>query len=353
MNIYGFGSNGSGQLGIGHRLDVSRPERCQFREDPGRPVKVIGSSNTTFIFFDDGRIHYAGADLAPKAYSSPKGYVPNDTFRKLNLTEEHPAKLCSASWEALVVVTAADELYVCGRGQKGELGLGPELTATNHHVRIDQFPPKGTIIVDVDSSVSHTVMVLSNGEAYGWGNGRKGQLGEPSEIVWVPRRVGGLNFKVLRAVCGREFTLFAGEPSNGHFAVFGVDKWGLKSQGPKRTKDWKDMSASWGSIFILEKDGSICSWGRNEHGQLPSKDLPPISSMAVGSEHSVALTEGGSVVCWGWGEHGNCGVGGDRVEDTRCQWNEIQTHGVSDTLRNYGVGAGCATTFFWIGVGDP
>ena len=349
MNLYGLGSNGSGQLGLGHQHDVSRPERCQVCKDRSRLVKITASSNTTFLLFDDGRICCAGVKLAPVTTSSPHDDISVNMFREVAFTKDHIAKLCSASWEALIIVTETDDIYVCGRGMKGELGLGPELTATDDHAKLGSFLPKGTTIVDINSSVSHTVAVLSNGEAYGWGNGRKGQLGEFAEVVWIPRKFGSLKFKVSRVVCGREFTLLAGDPSVGQVTIFGVDKWDLRSQVSKQFPDWKDIGAGWGSIFVLDRKGSMCSWGRNDCGQLAPMDLPPIARMSIGSEHTVALTESGNVICWGWGEHGNCGNSAAKVKDTACPWNEIEVPDSSNLARVHGIGTGCATSFFWTG----
>ena len=255
--------------------------------------------------------------------------------------------MCSASWTVSLIATAGDEIHVRGIGGKGELGLGPSIAATTDYVKIDQFPPEGTIVNDLVSSVSHTVVVLSSGEAYGWGNGRKGQLGEPPEIVWAPRKIEGLKHNVCRAVCGREFTLFAGEPAGGQFSIFGSDKWAIKSQAPKYIERWKDIGASWGSIFVLNKEGSLYSWGRDDQGQLAPMNLPQINSMAIGSEHVVVLAESGNVMCWGWGEHGNCGEGACKHANAKGICNSIEMPHSKAPARGQGIGAGCATSFFW------
>ena len=348
MALYAFGSNGSGQLGIGHKDDVSIPEQCQYLcDDKGKPTKVVASGNATFLLLSDGRVCRTGAQEASSATDFSTDPSFSAMFREIELTKKHPANLCSASWTVSIVATLENEIYVSGKGGKGELGLGPNWTATADYVKIVQFPPKGTTVVDICSSVSHTVVILSNGEAHGWGNGRKGQLGEPSGIVWAPRKIEGLNFNAVRVVCGREFTLFAGEPLGGKFAIFGSDKWGVKSQAPRTIGCWKDIGASWGSIFVLSKEGSLHSWGRDDHGQLAPTNLPQINSMAIGSEHVVVLLEAGKVMCWGWGEHGNCGESAYTPAWAEGVCNSIQTADSRVPACVYGVGAGCATSFFW------
>ncbi|KAI5286873.1 hypothetical protein KEM54_006439 [Ascosphaera aggregata] len=73
MALYAFGSNGSGQLGIGHKDDISTPTKCLFRHDDGRisarpqttspdiPVKIAAGGNHTLVLFSSGAAFAAGA----------------------------------------------------------------------------------------------------------------------------------------------------------------------------------------------------------------------------------------------------------------------------------------------------
>lgn len=243
-----------------------------------------------------------------------------------------------------------------GSGERGELGRGIGIIAAVYpcvSFGIGSFP-SGTLsrenvpfkgIKDLASGVYHTVVVDADGEVYGWGNGRKGQLGEPAGIIWNPRKIQGLNFKVTQAACGREFTFLAGDPQVGKYAILGTDKWQLKSHAPTSILGWKDICASWGSIFVLDHSGKITSWGRNDHGQLAPEGLPPVEKIAVGSEHVLALTKIGELLAWGWGEHGNCGPEIDPDGDVKHRWSKIETSGIHKPIA--GIGAGCATSWLW------
>ncbi|KAL9104726.1 MAG: hypothetical protein Q9163_000338 [Psora crenata] len=354
MRLYAFGSNSSGQLSIGHRDDTSTPQKCQMLvkercDFHDMPQRIVAGGNTASLLMESGLVYRAGITYSKQAEHPYKCPPVSQEFCKTPLTETCKAKLCSATWDASIVVTREDEVYVCGRGPKGELGLGSNIVAADDDVRIDHFPPKGTTIVDVASGVSHTVTVLSDGEVYGWGNGRKGQLGQPAEVLWSPRKVEGLDFKVKRAVCGREFTFLVSHPRDGQHAILGSDKWGVRSQAPGHVHDWRDIGASWGSIFTLDKDGKVRSWGRNDRSQLASMHLPPVERLAVGSEHVVALAADGVVLCWGWGEHGNCGEDADGDGKTDGSLNCIEMPRGDGLAEVLGVGAGCATSFFWTG----
>lgn len=346
--LYAFGSNGAGQLGTGGKDDANTPRKCLFDDlsdfnEP--PIQIVAGGNHTLLLFKSGSLYSVGSNRDFRAgHAMTKEWI--ETFQRVNIGASTTGfKLCSATWEASVIVTEADEVYTCGMGSKGELGI--RNTASSQPQKLPDFPPAGTNVVDVASCVSHTVVVLSTGDVYGWGNGRKGQLGEPAHIVLKPRKIENLSFKVVRAVCGKEFTYLVGDPRQGYHEILGADKWGIRSNAPVDNLDWQDVGASWGSIFVLKRTGKIESWGRNDRGQLAPRDLPDIARMAVGSEHVLALTHLEQVLSWGWGEHGNCGPDTDNMGDVKDGWNEISLNLANGDAKPLTIGAGCATSFIW------
>ncbi len=349
MVLYAFGSNGSGQLGIGNMVDQFRPQTCRFNSELlGSPKTIVAGGNHTLVLYDDGTVYFAGSARDGRSQSdSPTDSMP--IFQKTYMSGlGDRVKLCSAFWDASIFVSSEDDVYTAGLGSKGEQGTGG--TSASIALRmIPDFPPalQWSKVVDVACGVNHAVVVLEDGIVYGWGNGRKGQLSHPEGIVWTPRRFTDVDFKVVRAVCGRELTYLVGEPSSGQHKLLGSNKWEVQSQAPASVPAWKDIGASWGSIFVLEESGRIRSWGRNDHGQLAPPGLPHIEMMAVGSEHVTALTTEGKVISWGWGEHGNCGSGTDGNGDVKGKWNEISNDKTDHSIGVVGVGAGCATSFFW------
>ena len=354
MQLYAIGSNGSGQLGIGGLEDISSPQRCRFYteqqelEPSGLPVKIVAGGNITYILFDNGDLYRAGRGaVLPTDQKTSSSSV----FEEIWPYENRNTMLCSSTWNAVVFVNSNREVFVQGSGPAGELCLGPEIKHCAYAKKLQGqgFPPSGLTVVDIASSLSHTVVILSNGEAWGWGNGRKGQLGEPAEVVWIARKITGIGFPAVRVACGREFTFLVGEPSTGQYVIFGSDKWGIKSKLPTKIRNWRDIGASWGSLFVLDDGGLITSWGRNDRGQLAPPDLPPIQQLSAGSEHVLVLSKEGNVLVWGWGEHGNCGSNTDEQGDVKNgSWNVIPLHNLGHLVKISGIGAGCATSFIWI-----
>ena len=345
--LYALGSNGSGQLGVGHTDDLSEPQTVS-RADTNSlwdAKQLAAGGNHTVILCDDGKVRATGNNEDGRC--GLKDLTQTTRFTEVELTKSKagkPAdvKQVSASWSSTVLLCIDGNLHTCGTGNSGELGLGPDVIRAPTLQRIPDFPPLGTEVIFIASGMSHAVAILSNFEIYGWGNGRKGQIGEPGQVVWSPRKIGGIDFGATQAVCGKDFTLIAGEPSTGQIMVLGPnskDRFGIQANVPASLMDWKTITASWGSICALAS-GETVAWGRDDHGQLPPPGILEIESIAAGSEHCLALTKTGKVLTWGWGEHGNCGTPTDEKGDVRGRWNEIGVPG-----RVSRIWAGCATSF--------
>lgn len=368
--LYALGSNGSGQLGIGHDQDISIPRQVVF--PPGSElsspiVAVAAGGNHTLLLAADGTLYRAGD--ASTGACGPLAAGPADSktapvARKVALPPRGgggataaaaPVRFVAATWEASVVVQddararPAAVVSTFGAGTKGELGLGQFIVRTPSASQPPGFPPPGAEVVDLAACMGHAVAVLSSGEAWGWGSGRKGQLGAGVDgVAHEPTRFEGVGFPVARAVCGREFTVLFGSSEGGQVLVLGADKAGIRSSAPESVVGWKDVGASWGGVYILKDDGSLLSWGKDDHGQLAPDGLPKLARMAIGSEHVVAMTEDGDVLSWGWGEHGNCGP---QVEngDVKGRWNTIASKKyIPPGSEITAIGAGCATS--WISI---
>ncbi|KAK3938370.1 regulator of chromosome condensation 1/beta-lactamase-inhibitor protein II [Diplogelasinospora grovesii] len=395
--LFALGSNGSGQLGIGHKEDVSVPKQVLLPEESASSlsdVRIAAGGNHTLLLTGAGELYWSGdASTGACGRTTPDQESAEPQFHPVDLVtleqqqqqqqQQQPVKvgLVAATWEASVITTLDPrgkntKVYTFGVGLKGELGLGEFIIRTSTPTLIQNFPPEGTAIVDLSACMGHTAAVLDNGEVWGWGTGRKGQLGTlntlPTDtgVISTPHKILDASVvKVTRAVCGREFTCLFGPPETGEVVVLGSDKWGIKSNAPGRVPGYKDVGASWGSVFVLMEDGRVLSWGRNDHGQLAPSHLPKIKRIAVGSEHALALSEeedgdSATVTAWGWGEHGNCGPMA-AADDKSNRNPESNTNNAGGGHQNIiasskyippgsefaAIGAGCATS--WVVIEIP
>lgn len=347
FGAFAFGSNSSGKLGIGRDEDVSVPTRCLWEGDwpPESPRYIASGGNHTIIVNHNGTAWAAGENGDGRCGTLLEGSVQNK-FRQITLVDADGIEvkhfgLVSATWEATTFVDiGCDSVYVCGTGNKGELGLGNGVIQSHMPKKIEGFPPAGTHIVDIAACMSHTVAALSNGAAYGWGAGRKGQLGGPPGIVWNPRKIENVSFSVSTAVCGKDFTYLVSSPEDPSHLILGEDKHGIRSRAPVALPTWRRIGASWGTIYVLALDGRLWSWGRNNQRQLTPSRLPMLENIVVGSEHALAKDADGKILAWGWREHGNCGESPLRNGHVENDLNVIQAPEALSLL-----GAGCATSF--------
>ncbi|KAI0128720.1 regulator of chromosome condensation 1/beta-lactamase-inhibitor protein II [Xylariales sp. AK1849] len=369
--LFALGSNGSGQLGIGHKEDVSVPKPVVFHCTPPSDaiVRVAAGGNHTIILTESGKAYWSGDSSKGACGITTIITADNSQFEELVLSDTEPfgpiAHL-ACTWESSTFILKdqggkATRAYSCGTGQQGQLGF--EAKGIVEPRLIPNFPPPGTEVVRIAAGIGHIVAVLDNGEVYGWGNGKKGQLGQsvalddgtpPTPIVLLApckiSRSSGVDFKVADAVCGQYSTILIGTPSEGKIIVLGLEKWGLKSNALSSVPVWATISGSWGGVYILKQDGTLTAWGRNDHGQLPPPNLPKLKDIQAGSEHVLAITEDDEVIAWGWGEHGNCGPQTEgKAGDVNGRWNFIaSSQNLPEGSQVTTIGAGCATSWVYV-----
>jgi alpha-tubulin suppressor-like RCC1 family protein len=194
-----------------------------------------------------------------------------------------------------LALRADGTVWTWGSNAADELGTGTACTDTAQDActratpqRIGALPP----IIAVAGGGIHSLALARDGTVWAWGANRSGQLG--TETVChhpmggcaspLPRPVGGLPH--VRAIAG-----------GGEFSL------------------------------ALASDGVVWAWGANEAGQLgrapattvgcgpdpcsiqpqPVRGLPPITAIAAGDDHSLALDATGRVWTWGGNAAGQLG----------------------------------------------
>ncbi|KAK5056045.1 hypothetical protein LTR84_012596 [Exophiala bonariae] len=371
--IYALGSNGAGQLGIGHLNDVAKPEKCMFvskesrinvdgsQIDRERKVKkIVAGGNHTLILTEEGKVFAAGRNGDGRLGLPIEGHEDEKSkFEEVDFSESEELTACfgsdtwkvtdiAATWEASFFVVNHKFILTCGSGLKGELGLGTDIQVANTMRKVFEVDEPGVHILDIAACMAHLVFITSQGLVFGWGGCRKGQLGhdlEKEKTVWSPRRLGDdLYLKPERVVVGREYTVLM---RSGENPVFWGNSKFFDPKDVKRAAENDLLVSGWSSIHLLSSRPTalITSIGRNDRGQLASRTFPPLQTLATGSEHCVGITSAGKVIAWGWGEHGNCGDPLDSKGNVVGRWNEIIIPESAEGTQANRVAAGCATTF--------
>lgn len=100
--------------------------------------------------------------------------------------------------------------------------------------------------------------------------------------------------------------------------------------------EWSNIYSCWNTLYVLchfNNESFLIGWGRNNYQQLSrsiysqvvsspviiSHSRNGIKKAACGSEHILLLMNDGSIQSWGWNEHGNCNIGLiDKAKDIGC-----------------------------------
>lgn len=177
-------------------------------------------------------------------------------------------------------------LYVCGKGDKGQLGLGSSVSQVLVPTRVKT----ADAVVDVSCGKNFTVFVTEKGTVYTMGENENGTvLGNESvgKSSFEPVKVDGLDgVKIRKVAAGQKHILALAEDGS-------VFSWGCA----------KAISAKLGS--------SLTSIGVLGHGDKDSRARPAriealkgvkVTHIACGGQHSAVLADGGAVYTWGLGE---------------------------------------------------
>lgn len=194
--LFTFGSNQNVSLGFGDEDDRQFPERINLR----RPEHLIRRFYQQHL--DEHAKTWSAHDPAfqPRAAVPSSGWLDDLPFvvrsKPIIIQDVYMSKLSTA------VLTTDPEanLYMCGHGQGGRLGIGDEQTRFNL-VCVEGGALAGKRIAVVALGQHHTLALSDEGEIFSWGNNGYGQLGyslpkvtssDEDPISTIPRQIYGI-----------------------------------------------------------------------------------------------------------------------------------------------------------------
>ena len=216
-DIYAWGDNYYGQLGIGNT------------ENQSRPVKVTGISNVEELYMNESTCIFAK--------------------------------------------TKTGDIYAWGYNGSGQLGIG--------NTEEQSSPKKVTGLSDIEEiyiNSSSTFAKTKTGDIYAWGENNYGQLGiGNTENQSSPKKVTGLSD--IEEIYINSSSTFAktktgdiyawGENDNGQLGIGNTEN----QSSPKKVTGLSNIEEIYAegyssSIFAKTKTGDIYAWGENNYGQL-------------------------------------------------------------------------------------
>lgn len=328
--VCSWGRGEDGQLGHGDAED--RPTPTQLSTLDGLDIISItcGADHTTAYSESRMEVYSWGwGDFGRLGHGNS-----SDLFTPQPIKALHSLKIrqiaCGDSH--CLAVTMDGEVQSWGRNQNGQLGLG---TTEDSLVpqKIQAF--QGVSIKMVAAGAEHTAAVTEDGELYGWGWGRYGNLGlgDRNDRL-VPEKVSLVKGdKMIMVACGWRHTISVS--SSGGLYTYGWSKYGQLGHGdfedhltPHKVEALRDsyislISGGWRHTMALTSDGNLYGWGWNKFGQVGVGDnidhCSPVQvkfpheqkvvQISCGWRHTLAVTERQNVFSWGRGTNGQLGHG--------------------------------------------
>ncbi len=335
LNLYAWGSNGSGRLGDNTTVNKSSPAA------PLASFTFPGQSGALFndwVFAQGGNNHSLGI----RANGTMWGWGANG-YGKLGdnttVSKSSPVSVvggftdwvsCSTGTAHSLGLRANGTLYAWGTNNRGQLGSG---TIADRRSSPTLVSGGFTDWVMTSAGVYHSLGLLANGTLWGWGRNVAGSNGDgtatqtssPVSVVggftdWIMASAGNYHSLGLRA----NGVLYGwGDNANGQIG----DGTAVAKSSPVSViggfTDWVFVSGGWAQTLAIRANGTMWGWGTNYNGRLGiNSGVGNISSPAsvvggftdwvsvsTGRFHTVGLRANGTLWAWGGNAYGEMGTG--------------------------------------------
>ncbi|ONI30686.1 hypothetical protein PRUPE_1G267000 [Prunus persica] len=338
QEIWSWGAGTDGQLGTGKLQDELLPQLLHLTSlSSAGPISFLACGGAHVLALTSGgKVLTWGRGTAGQLGHSD---TVNSPHPKLVMSlNNYFITHVSAGWNHSGFVSDTGALFTCGDGTFGQLGHG-DYRLHCYPVKVSFFASKH--VEQIACGMRHSLVLLRGDEVYGFGSGKRGQLGiakDKINLVSLPERS-----------CGFEGVKIASITANGdHSAALSADghlyTWGrgfgdtLSAKTPQHLPTsfcFTKIALGWNHALVLT-GGEVFMFGGNHHGVLSNPDkMTPVKHsadsradsravvlekvpglegsrtlhIAAGAEHSAIVTENGVLKTWGWGEHGQLGLG--------------------------------------------
>jgi alpha-tubulin suppressor-like RCC1 family protein len=340
-HAYCWGSNGSGELGVGNWTVNMSPAPIGIYYDGvllGKTIKSIstGSYYSCAIASDDMAYCWGSnsyGQLGNNSTSTSNGPVAVYTSGVLS---GKTIKSISAGGNHTCAIASDDQAYCWGGGDYGKLGNN---AVTNSSVPVAVYTAgvlSGKTIKSISTGNYHTCAVASDNMAYCWGYGYYGQLGNNangnSSVPVAVDAAGDLAGKTIKSIsAGGNYNCaiaiddqaycwgynddgqFGNNSTNGSWVPVAVYTSGFLSG-----KTVKSISAGfYSTVCAIASNDQIYCWGGGGNGELGNggfvNSLAPvpvarsgalfgktIKEVSVGDEHVSVVASDNKVYYWGY-----------------------------------------------------
>ena len=291
--VWAWGGNASGQLGDGSRIDRANPTKVL---DIDGVVAVAADNSHSMALKQDGTVWVwgVGADGTPSSGAR----------QVLGVSD---AVAIAMGYGHLLALARDGTVWAWGCNNYGQLGSGVVSS-------ICQFVPKQVDglngVTAVRAGWFHSVALKSDGTVWEWGLGYSTTGLAVNRVS--PEQVAGIAGAI--AIGSNAYSIASVHADGGVFL------W-ARGQKPERLGNAQNVDQISPGIhtLILTKDQTVAGFGQNNLGQVGNgttidqgqlttlPGLPKISTIAIGRSHSIAVDVLGDVWTWGSDATGQLG----------------------------------------------
>ena len=238
----------------------------------------------------------------------------------------------TAGYAHTCALTTTGQAYCWGMNQYGQLGNN---SATDSRIPVAVQMPAGVSFQSITAGIVHTCALTTEGKAYCWGINQYGQLGNNSttnsRIPVAVQMPAGVSFQSITAgyahTCALTTTGQAYCWGQGYGGQLGNNSTTnsltpVAVQMPAGVVRFQSIVAGYYHTCALTTEGKAYCWGMNNQGQLgnnsTTNSLTPVAvqmpagvvrfqSIVAGYYHTCALTTEGKAYCWGMNNQGQLG----------------------------------------------
>lgn len=315
-------------------------------------TSIIGGGAHTTILLGNGELYACGWNK--------DGQIGCDVMSE-NITLPRKilglpfVKMVACGWNHTLACCEDGSLFGWGSNVFGQLAFPEIVTKIAKPQLIQDKNITSDFIVSIACGLRHSACVNSDGVAFTWGCGSKGQLG------WYENPINMKNFSSARFFLEPGIKIVVMALGSGHSIalsdkgcvyVCGDNSYGqsgicldTKIQNipqiveplcEKSHSPIVSIASGWQHCICNNSIGEVYSWGRSDYGQLGRiidkmshpkgtghvgliSEVLKAEEICCGAQHCMIRTIDERVFTWGWNEHGMCGVGDEVNRFTPCE----------------------------------
>jgi len=271
-NLYSWGENLYGQLGLGNRTYYSSPKQVGSLTDWAVVSSGISGFHNIAVKSDGtlwawgrgatGRLGLNLGAYGTASYSSPKQVGSLTSWLTV-----------SAGYDFSLAVKTNGTLWSWGNAASGQLGLGNQSTKSSPN-QIGAL----TDWLSVAAGYFWSLATKTDGTLWAWGGNGQGQLGlniSYAQSRSSPVQVGSLTtWSKIKCTAGSSFaiktdgTLWSwGSNSDGNLGLGNTTDYSSPVQVGSLTT-WSILGTGRSFAGAIKTDGTLWTWGQNPYGQL-------------------------------------------------------------------------------------